>query len=785
MPRIGDTVRPELLRSDTSGILRGSAAGAASLGQGLAGGMQSLAGGIRAGKEAKGEIAGGRKFAKAMLDMHGEDSDIGKQMLPLIEFFDNPEARQSEKLGAVKYMTPIVGALTQKQAQDIAELERDSLQAARNMDAAYRGAEHILNERKTAVSEDLAATAKLEAHAKMLGAAGKQTVAEEATEREQAKLMAPWFAGGDKKAQLHVDDLENVLNMFGDPNVPNHEDRAEKSGGMIKTGKMEGLAQNRIVGAVFAGEKAKQTRAAKERVYKAIIGTLRETLGAQFTENEAKRILGLYWDDLTTEDINYSKVQELKVYLQTQIDAKRKQAKSFRETGSFNPGRGGTEEGTEEGTGAEGTGAGGATSRLGGFRARSGGGGTGPATGPATASLTGPEAAEFTTLLRDSKFTAKDLAKFRNGTDAEMGALLNNLRWRGRAAQDSGGDLSAEDKETLMEQFVNPPLVKPPAIESQLGPDPLEPLPHALPLHPIEDEDHNVDLRVSRTVPFIRPPNRIPEWFEGGTDQGTGQADLYKRRKDRPGVPGTYEEFLQLPDAEKVSLRDDYIASAPRAEIVDGTPGKIPREIKSSSTLLGSRLPKTTMASTRELTYAPEAKLRVSPEFSPGLAERKSLRKRGILMANLDANHSGNKKGTKTPVKRVIEPVMIIPDGATKDTRTRAQSAVRLMDDLYSRVHGRRPKRKVNSRVKTTTENRGRGREHIMHTELFAVTDNKMVNYLKTDEGAREYTGILHRVFGDLDGMRWFLPHSEKRQGATTDKGSSEVDLALHFMKYL
>tara|TARA_R110002020_G_scaffold377396_1_gene588477 strand:- start:116 stop:517 length:402 start_codon:yes stop_codon:yes gene_type:complete len=133
---------------------------------------------------------------------------------------------------------------------------------------------------------------------------------------------------------------------------------------------------------------------------------------------------------------------------------------------------------------------------------------------------------------------------------------------------------------------------------------------------------------------------------------------------------------------------------------------------------------------------------------------------------------------------------MVVPDDATKQEKTRAQMAIELMDEMYDSVHNKLPPSSPSSRVLTRSQNIGkdgkpRGRKHIMHAELFAVTDNKMVNYLKTERGGKAYASILRAAFGDLDNIKYYLPHSQSDPGAKTDKGTSEADLALHFLKFL
>ena len=107
------------------------------------------------------------------------------------------------------------------------------------------------------------------------------------------------------------------------------------------------------------------------------------------------------------------------------------------------------------------------------------------------------------------------------------------------------------------------------------------------------------------------------------------------------------------------------------------------------------------------------------------------------------------------------------------------------MDNLYEKVHGKPPKKPLESRLLTKSQNQGRGRQGVVHTELFSVTDNKMINYLKTEAGIKEYAAVIREAFQDVPNLQIFLPHSQKAQGAETDKGSSEVSLALRALKYL
>ena len=355
MARIGDTVRPELMRADTSGILRGSATGAAGIATGLASLGQSIGEGAQRQKAAKAEIAGSKKLAQAMVDLHGESSPIGQRLMPIIEALDSDELRRSEKLGIASTITPIIGAVTQKQATDIAAAQRkfendlksaaevradreaDQVRQQRFLEAQRADRGLGIEEEKLDILKQQAATEAAAARAK--AANPPLTEAEAAMEKTTATEMAPWVAGGGQKAQDQVNALDDILAQFGDQSVP-LEDRLklkDKSGGNIITGKVQGGVTKGPGFFAFGGDRARATKAARDKLQKIIVGTLRETLGAQFTENEAARILNLYWDDAQDENYNFDKVVALKKELQGRIDAKNQLQRNFEGTGRYFP----------------------------------------------------------------------------------------------------------------------------------------------------------------------------------------------------------------------------------------------------------------------------------------------------------------------------------------------------------------------------------------------------------------------------------------------------------------
>ena len=746
MARIGDTVDPRLLRADTSGILRGSAAGAAAMGQGLANLGASLGQAAQTIGANKNAVKDGKEMAKAMLQLHGAESEIGKVLTPVVDAFDSEELRFSEKLGLARRLTPLIGAATQKQAQDIAAATRTEAERVANRKLAQTDRALNLEEQKL---DD----AKLAAIARA-GAQGQgMTVAQEAMEKATAEKMADWVAGGGAKAQSEVDSLDNILAQFGDQSVP-LEDRLklkDKSGGNIRTGRVQGLTRKGAGYMLLGGEKTRATRKAKEDLYKIITATLKATLGAQFTEKEAERILGLYWDDFTTEEINFQKVQALREDLQGRLDAANKLQQNFEATGFYHPQAGtmpapgaapGATPGATPGA-APGAAPPATSSRLGGFRQRREGA-TQPAVPVAPATPASASQQEFNPpALKDLSPEEQEAHRERKRQRIAGGAPVALLVPPGQAQA----------------------VIEPGRVRQPRGAQPVAPT-QKLPTGPdlIEGPGgvmyENIDPPIGPS--FLRqvPQAEVPV-------EGAGKADPVK------AVP------LPEPQASTPTGQRNLARGA-------GSATKIPAEIKTATRILTAKLPRATSALAQQMQHDNSAKLRVLPEFSPpALANRQTLRKQGFTLLNLDSNHSGFKADGKTPKRRVLDPMMILPDDATEQDKVRARMAVELMDELYDSVHGKMPQSSPTSRVLTRSQNNNRGRKGVTHTELFAVTDNKMVNFLKTVEGAKEYASILRTAYGDSDKVKFYLPHSQSAPGAKTDKGSTEADLALHIMKYL
>lgn len=96
----------------------------------------------------------------------------------------------------------------------------------------------------------------------------------------------------------------------------------------------------------------------------------------------------------------------------------------------------------------------------------------------------------------------------------------------------------------------------------------------------------------------------------------------------------------------------------------------------------------------------------------------------------MDCNQSDGRK--------VIPPLIVIPDDATPEMKAAAQAYV----DAMAKLHNEKFGRDFRGQVKTRGQN-GRGRSNTIHTEAWSIDDLQMVDYLKSPEGIQEYRQIL------------------------------------------
>ena len=674
---IGDTVNPALGRADTRAILMGSMAGAEALGKGIAAAGQSLAEGMELGRQRKVARKGTETKIQALMKLHEGNEAMTSRLAPLLNTLQSDEVRGSEKDAIVSQIDPLVNAITAKQAQDVATAER-------NLTNTYRAAQLGLQERQVDIAEGQAAADMLGAQAQLQAAQGKGSFAEQEFTKEMIPDVAKFLSGGRARARQNIETLNEVLEKLS-----------------TVSGKPE-LNTGAFVGSVpkrFAAE----LKLVEDQVGGIVNESLRQILGAQFTQQEGERILGQSFDPTAPNEQNIARVERLRDELVSRFNAQNRYANQLQQTDRIFPDvmRGMTEETSSRGN-----------------------------------ILIGEDGR----IVIGDGSTSQSAAPKRTGPGSALGELIEQEEQEAKGTNRAPAPAPAppmgqgpgDSPETPV------PNVK---VEGRVPGPPASRLQQSRVQRALEQQEASLE-DAAQAVPV--PAEPIPEEID---TSGAGVAE-----------PTTKAVALSGPASSAVAL---------------------------SNKIEGAALPKYSAKLAESLVYDESATLRQPVAFAPGPAERKKLRAAGNVLLNLDANHSGFKTGTKTPKRRVLEPMMVIPDDAKPETQTAAALAIGLMDNLYEQVHGKAPSKSVEERLLTKSQNAGRGREGVVHSELFAVTDNKMVNFLKTEAGIKEYAAIIREAFQDVPQLQIFLPHSQKDQGAKTDKGSSEVSLALRTLKYL
>jgi LysM repeat protein len=713
MPRIGDTVRPELMRADTSGILRGSAAGAAAMGQGLANLGASLGQAAQTIGANKNAVKDGKEMAKAMLQLHGAESEIGKVLTPVVDAFDSEELRFSEKLGLARRLTPLIGAATQKQAADIAE-------EARKVQKKQWRKGYRLEERGVKVQEDLAESAKMESRAKLLTAGGAMDPITSEFNKVMIKDISQFMAGGATNASENIGSLDEVI--------------ADLKSGVAKTGPWQGMLPDRI---------AQKRKSVEDKVSRIIFESLKDILGAQFTENEAKKLLAASFDRNSTEELNLERVKALKTKLERKYNQQMRFANQFKKRGFMtpNPGEGMTLEDSQAGflgEGFPGAGApgGGATSRLGGFRQRREGTarpapGAQPAPGgsdvPGTHRVQG---GSFSDIARQHGLTVEELKSLNPDHDGivKEGELLRVEPYRVRGprvqgtspatppAQDPGGDIITGPGGRSYEM-----------ISPAVGPR----YPKLIPRAEVAPEDPvNVD-DASRAVPVDETQN-----------------DLRASRFEVPGGKQVVElggkRYLATPEDQGARLAFSELPPEPRR-------GRIPAEIKENVQVLDTH--------------------RNAPSSRQALKGVKHV-------VSLDFNDAKNKRA------KGIE--MVLPKNATAAQTQSAEKYVRLASQFFKDAGVKNPVR--DGRGLPKGQNRPGivykfANERMMYTEPFFASHPEARKAI--EKNPREYARLLLEAFGDLPGVTFLPPHTGSNKGATSGGVSEQAWAKKHILPYL
>jgi hypothetical protein len=121
MARIGDTVRPELGRTDYSGYLQGAQQGAADMGRGIAQLGAGVGDYFKKQGEAKKEVTGVGTMMDAAAKLYGEKSQIGQTAGAMAAFFKDENIPLKERLGAAQQATPMLNMLMHKSETDFGQ----------------------------------------------------------------------------------------------------------------------------------------------------------------------------------------------------------------------------------------------------------------------------------------------------------------------------------------------------------------------------------------------------------------------------------------------------------------------------------------------------------------------------------------------------------------------------------------------------------------------------------------------------------------------------------------
>ena len=120
MARIGDTVRPELGRTNYGGYLAGAQQGAAAMGRGIQQAGQAMGDMLKQQGEMKKDIASSEKVASAIAGMYGEESQIGQAAMGISNTLRNEETPFRQKYSAAQAMKQIIPMMMHKSETDTA-----------------------------------------------------------------------------------------------------------------------------------------------------------------------------------------------------------------------------------------------------------------------------------------------------------------------------------------------------------------------------------------------------------------------------------------------------------------------------------------------------------------------------------------------------------------------------------------------------------------------------------------------------------------------------------------
>lgn len=194
-----------------------------------------------------------------------------------------------------------------KQAKDMQSFENAQANTARAETQAFQAEQNALN-RETQLE-----IAGLRTNASTAQRAAKPTPGQETVDKTFAKEYDSWSSGGASRALTEIDKLDAVAKAL--------EKRT------VTTGFLTGVFPDRIT--------SDKVLSARSDVQSSVMSSLRETLGAQFTEKEGERVIKNTWNEADSTENNLARINRLVSNLRADAEAKAAKAKYFEQNGTL------------------------------------------------------------------------------------------------------------------------------------------------------------------------------------------------------------------------------------------------------------------------------------------------------------------------------------------------------------------------------------------------------------------------------------------------------------------
>lgn len=147
--------------------------------------------------------------------------------------------------------------------------------------------------------------------------------AQEEKDRMSEQRMMARMGGSGKPSEFEKSYSRKLGTSFSEyttkdrPMIIANIDKVDEAINLMDSGKV--IGQTTYTPDMYLGLKSPSTVIARDNIKSAIQDTLRPTLGAQFTENEGKRIMALAYDENLGPEINRQRAQKLKDVLSTKV----------------------------------------------------------------------------------------------------------------------------------------------------------------------------------------------------------------------------------------------------------------------------------------------------------------------------------------------------------------------------------------------------------------------------------------------------------------------------------